>query len=149
MFIDYRERGRKRKWHIHVREKHHSVASHMCPDRGSNLQPRYVPWLGIEPPAFWWVGNAPTNWAALARARCNLLFFNYFIVVQLQLSPFFPYASPLLPPHSILPPPPPLSLSMGLLYMFLDLTFPFLSPITDVIYFSFTIIPQRKHSPTF
>ena len=25
---------------------------HIFPDRGSNLQPRYVPWLEIEPPSF-------------------------------------------------------------------------------------------------
>ena len=44
-FIDIRERGRERKRgrNIAVREKHQLVASHTCPDGGSNLHPRYVP----------------------------------------------------------------------------------------------------------
>ena len=49
--------------------------------------------------------------------------FNFFIVVQLQLSPFPPNYSPTpypAPPLT-LNPPLPLSLSMGPLYMFLDL----------------------------
>ena len=31
-----------------LREKHQSVASRMHPNWGPHLQPRYVPWLGIE-----------------------------------------------------------------------------------------------------
>ena len=34
------------------RERHLLVTSHMCPDQGSNLQPRYVPQPGIEPATF-------------------------------------------------------------------------------------------------
>ena len=34
------------------REKHCLIVSHMLPDRGSNLQLRYVPWPEIEPPTF-------------------------------------------------------------------------------------------------
>ena len=51
----------------HQYEKHQSVASHMCPDWGSNPKPRYVPWLEIQPSAFWCIGwssdQVPTNWA--------------------------------------------------------------------------------------
>ena len=46
-----RERNRKRK--IDVREKHRLVASCPHPNRGLNMQPRYVPWPGIEPATFW------------------------------------------------------------------------------------------------
>ena len=38
-----RERERERERNINVREKHHSVASHKCPNRGSNMKPKYVP----------------------------------------------------------------------------------------------------------
>ena len=55
----------------------------------------------------------------------------FFIAVQLQLSPFPSHYSPCPThphlPHSILP--CPLSLSMGPLYMFLDLTLSLLSPL--------------------
>ena len=47
MVIDFLERERDRqtdrKTYISVKEKHQSIASHMCPNRGSDLQPRYVP----------------------------------------------------------------------------------------------------------
>ena len=37
----FRERGREkeREGNTDLKEKHQSVASHMCPDWGSNLQP--------------------------------------------------------------------------------------------------------------
>ena len=35
----------------------------MCPYRGLNPQPRYVPWLGIKPRNFWSTDDGPTNWA--------------------------------------------------------------------------------------
>ena len=44
---------RKGGRNIDVREKHQLVASHMHPNRGSNPQPRYMPWPGIKPAAFW------------------------------------------------------------------------------------------------
>ena len=40
-----------------LREKYWSVASHMLPKQGSNLQPRHAPWLGIKPVAFWCKGQ--------------------------------------------------------------------------------------------
>ena len=60
-----------------------------------------------------------------------VIFKNFFIVVQLQLSLVFPHYSPLPypPPKSyIQSSPDPLSLSLGPLYIFLALTLPLLSP---------------------
>ena len=63
-----------------------------------------------------------------------ILKYHVVVVVQLQLSPFSPHYC--LPPYP--PPPPtvnpaPLSLSMGPLHMFLDLTLPLLSPIIPLL----------------
>ena len=51
------------------------VASHMCPDWGSNPKSRYVPWLITKPQPYGLQDNAPTYWATLARAlsQCLLL----------------------------------------------------------------------------
>ena len=45
LLILERGEGREREWerNIDVREKHRSVASHMCPVGEPNLQPRHVP----------------------------------------------------------------------------------------------------------
>ena len=43
---EWREKERERN--INVREKHQSVASCMCLHQRPNLQPRHMPWLGIE-----------------------------------------------------------------------------------------------------
>ena len=51
-----RERKGEREGNINVREKHWLVASRMYPDGGLNLQPRYVPWPGIELVTFWYTG---------------------------------------------------------------------------------------------
>ena len=53
MFVDLREEGngkeRESKRNTDVREKHRSVSPCTYPNWGLNLQPRYVPRLGIEP----------------------------------------------------------------------------------------------------
>ena len=46
------ERESRREREISVREKHLLVTSHMLPDQRLNLQPRYLPWLRIEPATF-------------------------------------------------------------------------------------------------
>ena len=66
-------------------------------------------------------------------SKCNyIIYFFLIFIVQLELFPFFPHCS-------LLPCPPPshtqspsLSLSMGPLYMFLDLTLPLVSPIISL-----------------
>ena len=50
------------------RKKHWLVASHMCPDWWLNPQPRYVPWLGIEPSIFWYMGLCANKLSYPARA---------------------------------------------------------------------------------
>ena len=62
-------------------EKHRLVASHMHPDRGPNRQPRYVPWMGIKPVTFRFVGQCQTNWATPVRA--------FVLILGLVCSSFF------------------------------------------------------------
>ena len=57
MFIDFREsEGEKEREERREsgggRGKHLMGASHMYPDQGLKLQPRNVPWPGIEPLTF-------------------------------------------------------------------------------------------------
>ena len=40
----------------------------MRPSQGPNLQPRHVPWPGIELVTFHFVGRCPARWATLLRA---------------------------------------------------------------------------------
>ena len=70
MFMDfffYRERGREgereTETETSIWEKHWSVSSCMHPERGSNPQPRYVPWPRIEPAVFlvYWTTFQPTE----------------------------------------------------------------------------------------
>lgn len=46
--------GRERKRDIDVWRKHQSLASHMFPNGGLNLQSRYVPWPVIESAIFFY-----------------------------------------------------------------------------------------------
>ena len=52
----------------HQREKHQSAASHVYPNWGSDPQPSYVHWLGIEPANFWCTGQCFNQLSHLARA---------------------------------------------------------------------------------
>ena len=53
-----------------VGEKHQCVvASGMPPTGDLALQPRHVPWLGLEPVTFWFTGQHSIHWATLARAE--------------------------------------------------------------------------------
>ena len=47
------EGGRERKEDINVREDQGSIVSHIHPNWKSNPQPRYDPWLGIQPATVW------------------------------------------------------------------------------------------------
>ena len=70
MFNDFREReeGRERQKNINVRKKHQSFTSSMHRDWGSNLPPRYVPWLGIKPTTYRCTGQRSNQLSHLARA---------------------------------------------------------------------------------
>ena len=63
-----RERGWGRDGNIVVREKHWLAILHMLPDWGSNPQPRYVPWLGVEPATFCCTGQHSNQLNLLSRA---------------------------------------------------------------------------------
>ena len=57
MFVDLRENVKERERNIDVREKYQLVASHVYLNQGSNLQHRYVPWMGIKYGNFWCMGQ--------------------------------------------------------------------------------------------
>ena len=61
----FRERGRERE---REGEKHYVVASHAPPHWGPALQPRHVPWLGIEPVTLLFASWHSIHWATPARA---------------------------------------------------------------------------------
>ena len=63
---------------------------------------------------------------------CSSFLFKYFYYFSIKVVPIFPHYSPLPypPPTPTFNPRSSLSLSMGPLYMFLDLTVPLLSPIS-------------------
>ena len=46
-----------------------SVASYTYPNWGSNLQPRYVPWPGIESATFWCMGRCSNQLSHAARVQ--------------------------------------------------------------------------------
>ena len=55
-------------------EKHRCGRDTSVPNWGPGLQPRHVPWLGIELETFRFAGWHSTHWAAPARAKRNGLF---------------------------------------------------------------------------
>ena len=99
MSADPRERGRKRKkerglgrererktlmW-----EKHRLVALCMCTDWGSNPQPTYVPWWGMESATFWCTGWRPNLLRHPARAvNHSLVVFSPSGLTKLSLYQF-------------------------------------------------------------
>ena len=69
------KKGRKREKerNSNMKEKHGSVASLHIPHQGSNPQPKYVPWLGMEPTTFWCTGRHSNQLNLLARAQIRIL----------------------------------------------------------------------------
>ena len=75
LFLDRgegREKERERNINVWLPLMH-------TPYWGPGLQPRHVPWLGIEPVTLWFTGWRSIHWAAPARNPCNskkgILFF--------------------------------------------------------------------------
>ena len=68
-----RERERERERNMNMSEKHGPGASHTCPNRGSNPQPRYILWLVIEPANLQCTGLYSSNWAPWAGHIISLL----------------------------------------------------------------------------
>ena len=82
LLILEREEVRGRETLMWERNIDRLVASHACPDWGLNLQPRYVPWLGIEPATFWcmgWCSNQLSH-----PARVILFIFNSMLWIRFQ-----------------------------------------------------------------
>ena len=52
---------REKERNIDGKEKHQLVASLMCPDWGLNPQPRHVPWPGLKPMTFQFIGQCPNQ----------------------------------------------------------------------------------------
>ena len=78
------ERGRERERNIDVKEKHQLIASHMCPDWGLNLQPRYVPWPRNKPMTFWYMKRCSSQLShpartSLAYLKCPSYFWFQFL----------------------------------------------------------------------
>ena len=42
-----------------------------APNWGAGLQPRHMPWLGIEPVTLWFAGQRSVHWATPARAQIH------------------------------------------------------------------------------
>ena len=80
VFIDLREKGRgggrERAKHWCERERHWSIASCSYPDRGLNLQSRYVPWLGIKTATFGCMRWFSNQFCHVARAQTLFLWLN-------------------------------------------------------------------------
>ena len=70
------EEGGERETLIHqCKREHQSVASCTCPDRGSNLQPKYVPWRGIESKTLWCMGRCSNRLCHPVRACSAKIFY--------------------------------------------------------------------------
>lgn len=64
------------------RERERSVASCTRPDQGSNLKPRYMPWLGTEHTTFWGTEWRSDQLSHLARAELCLYFGTEFWLIS-------------------------------------------------------------------
>ena len=82
-YVYWFEREREREKHQCERETSMGF-SHMCPDQGSNSQPRHVPWPGIECTTFWCTGRWCSNELSHA-ARIRLLLFLYLPPCRRQI----------------------------------------------------------------
>ena len=84
-FFTERKRGRKRG-----RETPVCGCLSCTPHRGPGLQPRHVPWLGIEPGAPWFTGRYSIHWATPARAELCLYYLSKIFLI-LTLHEIFHY----------------------------------------------------------
>ena len=64
---------------------------HSCLALRWNLQPKYVPWLGIEPATFQLWEDTLTNWATPARAEQNDFFILAFVINLTMVTHLFIY----------------------------------------------------------
>ena len=80
------EKETDKQTNIGVGEKHWLVASHMWPELGSKLHPRYVLWPAVEPETFWCTGWYSNHWVTRLvplsgfSIRINLALLNELII---------------------------------------------------------------------
>ena len=74
-FIYFLREGREKE-----RERNISVWFRAPPHRGPGLQPRHVPWLGIEPTTLWFAGGCSVHWATQPGPVFN--FFNFEVILN-------------------------------------------------------------------
>ena len=53
------------------------------PHYGPGLQPRHVPWLGIEPVTLWFSGWCSIHWATPDRTRVLFFMAEYYFIVRI------------------------------------------------------------------
>ena len=99
--LERREGGRKRGRETSMWERYSNQLPLSCPQLGTSLQPKHVPWLGIEPVAFHLAGQDAIHWATPARPFLKIIILVYSITVV----PIFPLCPPLSHPipHSCSP----------------------------------------------
>ena len=76
LFLERGEGGRKRG-----RETSMCGCLLSTPNWGPGLQPRHVPWLGIEPVTLWFTGWHSVYWATPARATLLILITSFLLLV--------------------------------------------------------------------
>lgn len=107
LFFFLRKRGGGKEYQISMQEWSFSCHLHVS-YKGLSPQPKHVPWLGIEPATFPWMGWHLTNWATAAKANtwflcsihnslpsfpfseiCILISISISLKLFLQLFPFY------------------------------------------------------------
>ena len=78
-FIIYLERGEGKEKERERRETSLCGCPSRVPNWGPGLQPRHVPWLGIEPVIFCFTGPCSIHWAIPARAGIFFIYLFSFI----------------------------------------------------------------------
>ena len=79
-----RGEGREKEWERNINVQ----LSLACPPWGPGLQPRHVPWQGIEPATFRFTGWHSIHWATPARA------ISFFLTAHIQFTLSLPYFRP-------------------------------------------------------
>ena len=97
--MEGREKGREREtwiWETNIDWSppiHSKTRECRCLNWGSNLQPRCVPWLGIQPATSWLWDDTPANWATPASVSPFILCIDSYIVKVILYAHILEYFS--------------------------------------------------------